>query len=305
MLVAAIFVDVTSLKFSVWAECILNRANLKAMLFVVGCVALNMMGGIIGTVLHMRLYGFNLWMELCVSAVTHAMFNAANIHWNLTAKRSLFVIMEKNLGVKLSTHMWWSFCLGNVGLVALLYIRVTMFCITQAYLADVVPTNAPDLNIGWPAYICLAIFLVSPPVVAVMEAWYYFMHRLLHYSPTLYALVHKIHHVARYPIPSDEGTISPVEYLLNNPLFLTCVFPFPVRCVINIFMFVKFRQNHDFDRDKEQHHVLHHVVNTGNFASPAGAWLDRMFGTLVFPDTARVQKLKAQFEAIEIEMKER
>jgi len=298
MLVAAMIVDVKHMKYSSWSNGDLSRLDVKAVLFVLGILALNLMASICGHMLRTKVFGFNFSLELGTAAVFHFIWNAVDLQWNLQAKSAVSDILEKNLKVNLSKHMWWSFFLSNIGTPTRTYMRVLLFSFAQVLHVDWFPAIVPD---EWFIYVSIMSIFYFVPIATQ----FYFFHRLLHSNSTLYALVHKVHHLSRYPIPSDTGAVSPIEMLMTNVNFLTMCAPFPVWCFAEAITFIRFRWAHDFSRDVEQDHVLHHIDNRGNFGVEDFLLLDRLFGTYLSPkDSSQVKKLKAQFkEAVETEKK--
>lgn len=301
MLVAAVFVDIRFLKYSFWESGSLGRIDVKPVVLFFGAVAMNLAGSIFGQALHVKLFGFNFSLELCSAAVMHFVWNVQNVRWNLTAKSVAYDIYSKKMKVSLSYHMWWSLFLSNVGNAFRCYARVLLFCVTEASFVDSFPASTPNSFVGWPTY----VFFVITMLIIIpfhLSGQFYFAHRLLHSSPTLYVLVHKVHHLSRYPIPSDAGTESPIEFATYYLNFSTTFAPLPAFFIFIWFGYMgEVRKNHDFPSDVENSHILHHIVNAGSFGNSCLFDLDKMLRTEIDPNSSSIQKLKAQVHAVEIE----
>lgn len=130
----------------------------------------------------------------------------------------------------------------------------------------------------------------------VDDAWFYFIHRLMHENKFLLKNIHSIHHRATTPFPLEYLYAHPLEWMIG---MLGIVFGFGI---IMIFMPVSvysfwvlgaIRNLHEIHIhsdlelpflsklpfvSKTRHHDDHHAKLTGNYASTF-VWWDKLFKT--------------------------
>lgn len=243
--------------------------------------------------LHRVVFGFPLRYELLGSAGLLVAYNVLNLRYNATA----FARLEpfwRSKGLDLAKHQRWSLGLGNVGLGFRTCKRVLVYAVSV-----VVAPTVPALDEWAPSWQypvvwgCVAVLALTPLTFLEQNLQFHLLHAWLHADATLYRLVHKIHHCARYPIPSDSGTESPLELLLDELTAINCLVPFWFWLPGEISVIKLHRDGHIFEvgnaqlasagpadppTDGPTHHMLHHTKNTGNFSIVP---FDKMSGTLI------------------------
>jgi sterol desaturase/sphingolipid hydroxylase (fatty acid hydroxylase superfamily) len=160
-------------------------------------------------------------------------------------------------------------------------------------------TLADDLvvmaSIPWWSLV-LQLFVVS----LVDDTYFYFFHRWMHRSKTVYARIHRIHHKAYTPVPMEYIYVHPLEWIMGSAApvagFLVVALPFGV---LNFWVFLAYaalRNLHELDIHSglrttvqrwipglavTEHHDLHHArPQCGNYGSMYLLW-DRLLGTRV------------------------
>lgn len=145
---------------------------------------------------------------------------------------------------------------------------------------------------GW-SYLLLSII----PILFIMDTYYYFSHRLLHWKP-LMKRFHIVHHQSKTPTPLSTISFHPVEALI-----LWCVFPLIVCTIpchftlLGIIFGITFIFNNvghtgyefyspSFPRHPvfkwvttSVFHNMHHTHVSYNFGLYS-TYLDKMFGTI-------------------------
>lgn len=230
-------------------------------------------------------FGFSLEMEVGAGALLLVAYHIANVRYNISS----FARLEpfwKGKGLDLAKHQRWSFALSNLGLSFRLFKRVLLF-VLSTLVWPTVPTLA-ELYPTWQyptAWAMLAHVLLTPLSLAFTFFQYHLVHAWLHTNATLYRTVHKVHHLARYPIPSDSGTISPLEFAMHEVTVPKVLTPFWFWLPGEIFIGMQHRKDHTFELGNQglregngdaAWHMLHHSKNVGNYSFPA---LDKLFGT--------------------------
>ncbi|KAL1527838.1 hypothetical protein AB1Y20_009218 [Prymnesium parvum] len=238
-------------------------------------------------------FGFSLQAEVGAATALLLLYHAANIRYNVNS----FSRLEKfwvSKGLNLSAHQKWSFALCNLGLTFRLYKRVLLY-ILSSLVWPTVPVLG-DLYPSWrhpAAWAFLLVLLLTPVTLAFSFVQYHLVHAWLHSSSFLYRTVHKVHHLARYPIPSDSGTISPLEFALTEITVPKTIAPFWAWLPGEFFVGIQHRNDHTFElgvselkegkADGSAWHMLHHSKNVGNFSFKI---IDNLFGTAI--DTSKV-----------------
>jgi sterol desaturase/sphingolipid hydroxylase (fatty acid hydroxylase superfamily) len=125
---------------------------------------------------------------------------------------------------------------------------------------------------------------------------FYFGHRFLH-TPTMYRLIHKIHHEFYSPISLTGEFAHPLEYLIGNVIPTTSGFLFlmgrahllPAVIFLNLRVIetIEAHCGYDFPLSitkllplacSSKYHNYHHLKNIGNYCSNFIIW-DSIFGT--------------------------
>ena len=247
-------------------------------------------------------------------------YNADALVWNARAPKQAYDFYTAR-GWNLTAHMWTRGLLRQVGLASgLLGHRAVAYALSLWLAPGVLPPvwslssagavvdrfaagigiHDADASMahhviafavhgaGYAAWTLLALMM------STHEApWrYYHVHRWLHDNRTLYTLVHKIHHVARYPIPVDSCTESPLEFAAIAYLFSsTGLLPLAPALILEVPTLVGQHRAHDFTArlpsgsparekwgpsssmteyaDGSLAHRLHHSVNSGNYGAGA------------------------------------
>jgi lathosterol oxidase len=83
---------------------------------------------------------------------------------------------------------------------------------------------------GW-----LYFFLVFPVMFVMHDAYFYWMHRLIHH-PKLFRLIHLEHHRSVNPSPWAAYAFGPIEAFLESLIFPIILFTIPVT-VLHVFVF--------------------------------------------------------------------
>jgi len=144
---------------------------------------------------------------------------------------------------------------------------------------------------GW-AYFFLSIVLM----IFAHDAYFYFMHRLLHWKP-LFRTVHKIHHQSINPTPFAAFAFHPVEGVINGAIFPIVAFIIPHQNVailafgtysilLNVMghvgfeFFPKYFSKHWLFKwhNSATHHNMHHSHVKCNFGLYFNIW-DRLLNT--------------------------
>lgn len=155
---------------------------------------------------------------------------------------------------------------------------------TQLYL------KIDQFGIG---YFLLSIVLM----IVVHDAYFYWMHRLMH-QKLWYRFVHKIHHHSTNPSPWAAMAFHPFEAVMEGSIIVVIAFMFPVHpLAIGIFLLFMMVYNvyghlgyelypKGFSKtsvgkwiNTSVNHNLHHQYFTGNYGLYF-LWWDRWFATL-------------------------
>jgi sterol desaturase/sphingolipid hydroxylase (fatty acid hydroxylase superfamily) len=244
-----------------------------------------------GTFLGRIVWGFPLGFEVATSCIVLTAYDVLNIRYNVASSARLAPFFASK-GLDLTAHQRWSYALSNVGLAFRTFKRVIVFAISVAMWPNV-PTPA-ELLPGWshPWMWLLGLILLLQLPAPCLLYQYQIMHQGLHANVTLYKLVHKVHHCARYPIPSDSGTESPLEFMANGgevSALKDAMLPWWLALPYELNMMRENRASHTLevgnvelasgDSEHAAHHMLHHTKNTGNMSFFPS--IDRKFGTLI------------------------
>lgn len=158
-------------------------------------------------------------------------------------------------------------------------------------------------------YLTYPLFDLEPPsllaggaqllfLVLLDDAYFYFFHRTLHETPSLYKRIHKIHHHAFAPFPLEYIYVHPLEWMFGGvaiPVGLAIIYGLTGSISAYAFWIFAFWRNiHEVDIHSglrsslakripffgtTEHHDQHHLKNSkGNYASTFTYW-DRLLGT--------------------------
>lgn len=158
--------------------------------------------------------------------------------------------------------------------------------------------------------------LVSFPVVLVVhDAYFYWMHRLMHH-PRLYRIIHRTHHLSHNPSPWAAFSFHPIEAVVEAGIFPLLVFTMPLHPLV-IFSFLLFMMvlnvighlgyeiypknwtRHWFGRwqNTSTHHNMHHELVKGNYGLYFN-WWDKWMGTNHVDYQERFDEVKAREKVV-------
>jgi len=296
LLCAAVFVfDICGVRYSRLSDALAPPPLgllLRGVFLYAMALAANVSLCLVGMWAHRVVFGFPLRYELAGSAALLVAYNAGNLWYNATASERLRPFWREK-GLDLARHQRWSLALGNMGLGFRLFKRVLVYAASVA-VAPTVPSLA-QLAPSWdhPVAWAVALVVLLTPLTAGAQLFqFHCAHMWLHSNAALYRLVHKVHHLARYPIPSDSGTESPLEFALSEITLLGCFVPLALWWPGEAMAMRWQRAGHTFELGNEQlraagdktlgdgpgFHMLHHAKNVGNMSIEP---FDKMFGTLI------------------------
>lgn len=180
----------------------------------------------------------------------------------------------------------------------ILYSLITiMIFATIAALVFSVLRPFTQLYQPWDHFGKLYYFLTFPLMFLMHDAYFYFIHRLMH-QPFLYRYVHRVHHFSTNPSPWTAYAFHPFEAILEAGIIPLIVFILPVSpSAFGLFMLFQFSYNvyghlgyelfpAKFTKtwigrlvNTGTAHNLHHQFFHGNYGLYTLIW-DRLFGTL-------------------------
>ncbi len=141
-------------------------------------------------------------------------------------------------------------------------------------------------------------FILAFPLMALIhDTYFYWMHRMIHH-PSLFKVVHLVHHKSTNPSPFAAYSFHPLEAILEAGIFIIFVFAIPVHLFHLIFFFLfmilynvyghlgwelypKGFSKHWLGKwiNTSVNHNLHHQYFKGNYGLYFLFW-DRMMGTI-------------------------
>jgi len=284
---AIVLFDLNGTRYSRGSESLKRIDAMPILLYALALVA-NVSACSAGMWVNRVIWRFPLRLEIAGAALLLFACNAANIAYNAASFLRLQPFFASK-GIDLRRHQRWSYALTNVGSSFRAFKRVLVFALSRL-IATSVPTLAQLLPTWqyptvWAGFV---IALITPVAIAGGLFQFHLAHSWLHSNATLYHLVHKVHHLARYPIPSDAGTESPLEFMLDEITPLTLLGPFWLWLPGEAFIMRDHRTGHTFELGNKQlrageegpavHHMLHHTKNAGNLSIIP---YDKLFGTLM------------------------
>ena len=133
-------------------------------------------------------------------------------------------------------------------------------------------------------------------ILMIDDIYFYFWHRLMHENKFLYHKIHKIHHRASTPFPSEYLYTHPIEWMVGMIGPFLGIFLLGGVCVYSFWMVLLIRNLHELDihsglkssyltkyfpfSGTNEHHDKHHAILKGNYASAFSFW-DKMFKTTI------------------------
>lgn len=139
------------------------------------------------------------------------------------------------------------------------------------------------------------LFLSTPILLILYETYYYWLHRWMH-LPSIYRIVHKVHHQSTEPTVFTSFSFHPLEAILQAVFFPIVIFVIPlhysVLIAVLLFMTLSAVINHSgmeifYHRFQKYfigstHHHLHHVQFRTNFGLYF-TWWDKWMRTEAKP----------------------
>ena len=139
-------------------------------------------------------------------------------------------------------------------------------------------------------------WLVFPLMLVVHDAYFYWMHRLMHH-PKLFSFFHVVHHRSTNPSPWAAFSFQPTEAIIESGIIYVFAFTFPVH-FLHLFSFLIFMTLYNvyghlgfeiFPRGTNRHwffkwfntsvnHNMHHQYFKENYGLYF-TWWDRMMNT--------------------------
>ena len=138
-------------------------------------------------------------------------------------------------------------------------------------------------------------------VLLIDDFYFYCFHRLLHKSDFLFKKIHKIHHRARNPFPSDYLYEHPLEWLIGllGPFIAFLIIGGVSFTTMILFLIIKVLHELDIHSGIKsslyrhlpfaginEYHAMHHKYQDVHFASVFSFW-DRVFRTHHLSKTAK------------------
>ncbi|MEO7924789.1 MAG: sterol desaturase family protein [Chitinophagaceae bacterium] len=141
-------------------------------------------------------------------------------------------------------------------------------------------------------------FVLAFPIMALMhDTYFYWMHRLMHH-PSVFRIIHLVHHKSTNPSPFAAYAFHPMEAIVEAGIFLVFVFTIPVHLYHLLFFFLfmivynvyghlgwelypKGFSKHWLGKwvNTSVNHNLHHQYFKGNYGLYFLFW-DRLMGTI-------------------------
>ena len=133
-------------------------------------------------------------------------------------------------------------------------------------------------------------------ILMIDDIFFYLFHRTLHENKFLYKKIHKIHHRAGTPFPSEYLYAHPLEWMLGMIGPFLGIFLLSGVSIYSFWMVLLIRNLHELDihsglkssfltkyfpfSGTNEHHDIHHAVLDGNYSSAFSFW-DKMFKTSI------------------------
>lgn len=140
------------------------------------------------------------------------------------------------------------------------------------------------------------VFLMPIVLLFIHDTYFYWTHRFMH-KPSVFRIVHRVHHLSHNPTPWTAFAFHPLEALIEAAFFPILVFLIPLHPVsIALFMLAMMVMNvlghagYEFTPRKffshpigkfqntPTHHNMHHQLGRGNYGLYFNFW-DRWLGT--------------------------
>lgn len=168
---------------------------------------------------------------------------------------------------------------------------------TMAALVFTVLRDFTNLFNPWDKFGSVYYFLTFPLMLLIHDAYFYWMHRLMH-QPKLFRYIHRVHHLSTNPSPWTAYAFHPLEAIIEAGIIPVIAFTLPVNIsAFALFLLFQFFYNvyghlgyelfpARFNKtwigrwvNTGTAHNQHHQFFHGNYGLYTLIW-DRMFGTL-------------------------
>ncbi len=168
---------------------------------------------------------------------------------------------------------------------------------TMAALVFTALRDYTNLFLPWDKYGSVYYFLTFPLMLLIHDAYFYWMHRLMH-QPNLFRYIHRVHHLSTNPSPWTAYAFHPLEAIIEAGIIPVIAFTLPVNfSAFALFLLFQFFYNvyghlgYEFFPARFNKtwigrwvntgtaHNQHHQFFHGNYGLYTLIW-DRMFGTL-------------------------
>lgn len=166
-----------------------------------------------------------------------------------------------------------------------LFILVTVTGLGLYFLSDYIIREYQ--NFGWTVTEVLVVLLID-------DVYFYFYHRLMHENKYIYRKIHKIHHRASTPFPSEYLYTHPLEWMIGMIGPFIGITLLGGVSIYSFWLLLIIRNVHELDihsglksnflikyfplSGTNEHHDLHHSILDGNYAS-SFTFLDKFFNT--------------------------
>lgn len=145
----------------------------------------------------------------------------------------------------------------------------------------------------------IGVGIIVLQIVAVLlidDIYFYIWHILMHKNKFLYQKIHKIHHRANTPFPSEYLYVHPIEWMVGMIGPFLGIFLLGGVHLYSFWMMLLIRNLHELDihsglksgaltkyfpfSGTNEHHDMHHAYLDGNYASAFSFW-DKIFKTSI------------------------
>ena len=143
----------------------------------------------------------------------------------------------------------------------------------------------------------ISIFIFEIIIVLMIDDIYFYLwHRLMHENKFLYKKIHKIHHRATTPFPSEYLYTHPIEWIVGMIGPFIGIYLLGGVSLYAFWIILIIRNLHELDihsglksgyltkyfpfSGTNEHHDMHHAYLKGNYASAFSFW-DKIFKTSI------------------------
>ncbi|MAV64685.1 MAG: hypothetical protein CMG00_05795 [Candidatus Marinimicrobia bacterium] len=178
------------------------------------------------------------------------------------------------------------------------YTRLPLICLNVIILLVITGTGLyffSDIIIGDFKGVWVMLFEIAV-ILLIDDIYFYLWHRTMHENKFLYRSIHKTHHCASTPFPSEYLYAHPVEWIIGMVGPFLGIFLLQGVSIYSFWMVLIIRNLHELDihsgikssfltkyfpfSGTNEHHDLHHATLNGNYASTFSVW-DKIFKTTI------------------------